>query len=85
MSPLEFYGETVQKVRKQYECECCKKIIEVGEAYARRSALGELKNRKLCLKCNEAVTAFCSETDNDFTYNDIQIIANGVRAMVRAL
>lgn len=74
MTAIEFYGETIQKARKQYECECCKKLIEVGEIYARRSAssFGDLTNRKLCLKCNEAVTAFCSETDKDFTYNDIR-------------
>ena len=74
MTPIEFYGETIQKARKQYECECCKNVIEVGETYARRSAspFGDLTCRKLCLKCNEAVTAFCSESDSEFTYSDIR-------------
>lgn len=72
MSPIEFYGETIQKARKQYECECCKKLIEVGEKYARRSALGDYFARKLCLTCNEAVTVFCTDTDTDFNYNDIR-------------
>lgn len=72
MSPIEFYGETIQKARKEYECECCKTTIEVGETYARRSALGDFANRKLCLACNEAVTAFCAEIDKDFNYTDIR-------------
>ena len=75
MSPIEFYGETIQKARKQYECECCEKLIEVGETYARRTAVGDFKSRKLCLKCSEAVTAFCSVTDKDFTYSDIRSAA----------
>lgn len=72
MSPIEFYGETIQKAKKRYECECCNKLIEVGEKYARRSALGDFTNRKLCLTCNEAVTVFCADTDTDFNYNDIR-------------
>ena len=71
MSPLEFYGETIQKARKQYECECCKKLIKVGETYARRSAIGELLSKKLCLTCNKAVDAFCSVQDKNFSYSDI--------------
>ena len=76
MTPIEFYNETVQRARKRYECECCRKLIEVGETYARRSAtnFGDLSDRKLCLICNEAVTEYCSETDKEFNYTDIQAL-----------
>lgn len=76
MSPIEFYSETIQKARKQYECECCGKIITVGEVYARRSpsCFGDLTNRKLCIACNDAVNVFCSQTDKDFIYSDIKAV-----------
>lgn len=74
MSPLEFECETIQKARKQYECECCNRLIEVGEKYARCSpaVYGDHILRKLCLTCNDVVTAFCSESDKDFNYDDIR-------------
>ena len=74
ISPYEFITETMQKARKDYECECCGKAITKGERYARRSSgfWGE-PIRILCTTCNDAVNAFCDkhEYEKDVNYGEL--------------
>lgn len=83
ISPYEFIAETIQKARKEYECECCGKTIIKGESYARRSSgfWGE-PIRKLCTNCNDTVNAFCDkyEYEKDVNYDEIlgQPVVGGI-------
>lgn len=70
---MEFYNEEWPIAKKEHECECCGKKIEVGEKYCRQSGKyeGDFFDRKFCITCCGAVSDYCSEIDNEFDYYSV--------------
>ena len=73
MSYMEFYSESCHKSRKERTCECCGKKIHIGDYYnnQRGKFYGEFFQRDLCLTCKKVISAFCSDVDNEFCYDEI--------------
>lgn len=73
MSHMEFFSESCHKSRKDRTCECCGKKIHIGDYYINQRGKWEHEffSRDLCLICEKAISAFCSEVDNEFDYDEI--------------
>ncbi len=71
---MEFYNEKWVTARKEQCCECCGKKIEKGEKYSRQSGkwYEEFFSRAYCVTCYGAVSDYCCEIDNEFSYDSIQ-------------
>ena len=73
MSYMDFYSESCHKSRKERTCECCGKEIHIGDYYVNQRGKWEREffSRNLCLTCEKAILAFCSNVDNEFDYDEI--------------
>lgn len=74
MSYMEFYSESCHQSRKERTCECCGKKIHIGDYYSNQRGKweGEFFQRDLCLTCEKAISAFCSNVDSEFDYDEIR-------------
>lgn len=73
MGYCEFYEQSCHKSRKERICECCEREIHIGDYYVncRGKYEGEFFQRNLCLACEKAISAYCSDVENEFAYDDI--------------
>ena len=72
---LEFYNERHPVARKQHRCECCKKIIDVGERYNYSAGKydGDFFVRHLCLMCSQIFSMFCTDAldGEEFVWDEV--------------
>ena len=70
---MEFYRHSTHVAKKEHICELCNESIPVGTLYSKECGKydDEFFERKLHPICYEAVVAYCSDVDNEFTYEDV--------------
>lgn len=70
---MDFYNSTFNKARKVHECECCGRLIEKGQHYFRQRGkfYGEFFDRCICIICEGVMNDFCSEVENEFSYDQL--------------
>lgn len=64
---LEFYTSTCHTARKRHTCLLCGEDIEIGERYLRESGKyeGEFFDSCYHLECDDIITRYCREMDED--------------------
>lgn len=70
---LEFYNGALPIARKEHQCEYCGKTIVPGEQYSVESGKfeGDFFTRKLCMVCKNFLSAYCSEYDEEFDWDEV--------------
>lgn len=71
---MEFYNRSLPEARKTHTCEFCGKEIQSGEKYSYETGKyeGEFFVRKLCLICEQMLSDFIYESDdNEFDWWEI--------------
>ena len=70
---MEFYSEACHTARKEYICEMCGRKIMQGEPYIYQSGKwdGVFFTRKLHRQCDLLLIDYCTEVDNEFTYDSV--------------
>lgn len=70
---MDFYNAKIQTARKTHKCEMCGQDIKPGEQYSYESGMwdGDFFVRKLHIGCNNILSEYCREIDNEFDYDSI--------------
>lgn len=70
---MEFFNERLLKARKPHICEMCGREIKTGEIYRKETGVfyGEFFSRNLHNRCAEFEAEYCSNVENEFTWDEI--------------
>ena len=71
---LEFYSYSTPVARKEHTCELCGSVIHPKQKYYRCSGKydGMFFDSCYCLNCNNIITEFCCEVDNEWDEDSIR-------------
>lgn len=70
---MEFYSERCYKAKKEHQCEMCGGKIMPGELYFQEKGkwCGDFFSRALHVQCHMLEIAYCTEVDNEFSWDAI--------------